>query len=261
MNNAFHQFPEGPQQNCSPASEASRALDFPNVAAGIFPESLQEKAPVRPKAPPKPKFVDVTELDAKPTPQVPPQLTYTQQAIDEQIRGTVVLEVSIDETGHVTDTSVVQGPSPDYGMDQVCLDAAKSMVYSVPTWKGLPAKTRLLLPIVLDPPPKPKPAPAQNMTSLGVIVEAKASLGKFQLLIDQRVVWESALIGPLGETKRATKELRFPAGTHQIEFLAWMPNGTKPFGTSGTYTGETGKHHVVKYYVTIFGNIKGGMVQ
>ena len=261
MDDAFHQRPDGPQRACSPASEASRASDFPIAAGDIFPESLAEKASVRPKAPPRPKFVDVTELDSKPTPQAAPKFTYTDQAIDAQVKGTVVLEVSIDETGRVTDCTMVQGPTPDYGMDQACLDAAKNLVFSVPTRKGMPAKTRVLLPMVLDPPPKPKPAPVQNLTSLGVIIEAKANLGRFQLLVDQKVAWESSLMGSLGETKRQTKELQLPAGPHQVELLAWMPNATKPFGTSGTYSGAAGEHHVVKYYVTIFGNIKGEMVQ
>lgn len=256
--------PNIPATEPSVGSAQAQAGFQPSVTfqpSASSPEPSAVKVPVRPKAPPRPKFVDVTELDAKPTPQTAPQLKYTEQAVDAQVKGTVVLEVSIDETGRVTDCTLVQGPTPDYGMDQVCLDAAKSLVYSIPVQRGLPAKTRLLLPMVLDPPAKPKPAPVKDLTSLGVIVEAKANLGRFQLLVDQKVVWESSLLGSLGEAKRATKELQFPAGTHQVELLAWMPNATKPFGTSGTYTGATGEHHVVKYYVTIFGNIKGGMVQ
>lgn len=208
-----------------------------------------------------PKFVDVTELDSTPIPSGKPKILFTDEATNAQLRGTVVLELSIDSTGRVTDSKVVQGPTPDYGMDKVCQDAATKLVYSVPRRKGVAETTRILLPIVLTPPPLPKPPVERRLTSLGVIVEAKANIGRFQFLVDGKDMWDSSLVGPLGETKRQTKELKFPPGKHRIQLLAWMPRATKPFESSGTYTGIQGQHHVLKYYITIFGHIKVEQLQ
>jgi TonB family protein len=70
---------------------------------------------------------------------------YTQDAIVAQIRGNVVLEITIDTAGHVTNTKVI---SPlGYGLDEESVNAASQWTFTPPVIHGKPVlvKTTVLL--------------------------------------------------------------------------------------------------------------------
>jgi TonB family protein len=216
------------------------------------------------RGPKKGDFVAWDKLDEKPKRLSDLSVVYPPEAAQNQVRGTADLEINIDETGRVTSVNILSGPVPDYGLNDACVKAAKAVSYMPAVKAGVPVKTRQEYLIALTPPPPPvAPKPVTPAaSSLGVIIEAKANLGRFQLLVDQQVVWDSSLMGHLGEIKRATKEFQVPPGTHKLDFQAWMPNATQPVSSaSWGYTAAQGERHILKFYVTIFGNTKWQIVQ
>jgi TonB family protein len=182
------------------------------------------------RGPKKGDFVAWDKLDEKPKRLSDLSVVYPPEAAQNQVRGTADLEINIDETGRVTSVNIISGPVPDYGLNDACVKAAKAVSYMPAVKASVPVKTRQEYLIALTPPPPPvAPTPVTPVaSSLGVIIEAKANLGRFQLLVDQQVVWDSSLMGQLGEIKRATKEFQVLPGIHKLDFHAWMPNATQP---------------------------------
>ncbi|MEW6756956.1 MAG: energy transducer TonB, partial [Acidobacteriota bacterium] len=93
-------------------------------------------------------FVDLWAVDVKPreTKKVP--VAYTPMARQNKAQGTVYVEVSISEAGDVTTAKVVRGLSPDYGLNDACVQAALQSKYSPAIKDGVPVKTTLTYPVV-----------------------------------------------------------------------------------------------------------------
>jgi TonB family protein len=77
------------------------------------------------------------------------RLTVTDLARRNRLRGTIYVEVSIDETGSVTDAKIVKGISPDYGMNNAVRRAALKLRYTPALKDGVPVKTTLTFPVVV----------------------------------------------------------------------------------------------------------------
>ncbi len=70
--------------------------------------------------------------DQRPVPKVAPLPEYPAELRQKQIEGTVLVEVTIDEKGKVTEATVIK--SSDEGFNQTTVDTVKSM------WRWTPAK-------------------------------------------------------------------------------------------------------------------------
>ncbi len=62
--------------------------------------------------------------------------TYPTEALRDRVEGSVVLEISIDASGHVTDARVTK--SAGHGLDEAAVDAAKKFVFDPATQGGVP---------------------------------------------------------------------------------------------------------------------------
>ena len=205
------------------------------------------------------EIVDITALDEKPVQLNQLQLDYTPDAIAQRLSGTVVLDLLIDPTGHVSKVTFVQGPNPDYGMDTICEGSAMALRFTPPTLHGNPVSTRLLLPVVLNPPPPPKTKP--KTAGIGVVLQAKTDVERFEVQVDGQAIWDTSLIRTGGGVDKTSKELRVPVGNHQLVFLAWTKGASEPTKAEWSYTYSAGEHHVFLAYVNFFGNLKLTSIQ
>jgi protein TonB len=75
-------------------------------------------------------------------------VNYPQQAIDDDVSGTVHVSFIVDEKGHVTKARVMGAANISDGLDQEALRVVKNMPAWMPgTVKGKKVKTRMELPI------------------------------------------------------------------------------------------------------------------
>jgi len=74
-------------------------------------------------------------LDSEPEPVTLAQAKYPAFALDAGIEGTVVLDVLVDETGHLSNIKVAH---PVTGLDQAAVDAAKRSVFKPAMKDGRP---------------------------------------------------------------------------------------------------------------------------
>jgi protein TonB len=75
-------------------------------------------------------------------------VNYPQQAIDDDVSGTVHVSFIVDEKGHVTKAKVLDAANVGDGLDQEALRVVKNMPAWMPgTVKGKKVKTRMELPI------------------------------------------------------------------------------------------------------------------
>jgi periplasmic protein TonB len=75
-------------------------------------------------------------------------VNYPQQAIDDEVSGTVHVSFIVDEKGHVTKAKVLDAANISDGLDQEALRVVKNMPPWMPgTVKGKKVKTRMELPI------------------------------------------------------------------------------------------------------------------
>jgi TonB family protein len=75
-------------------------------------------------------------------------VNYPQQAIDDDVSGTVHVSFVVDENGHVTKAKVMDAANLSDGLDQEALRVVKDMPAWMPgTVKGKKVKTRMELPI------------------------------------------------------------------------------------------------------------------
>jgi protein TonB len=77
-----------------------------------------------------------SEPAVKPKTKRPGQITYTKQAQEAEIEGSVRVQVTVDETGQVIAESVVTGLG--YGLDERALAAAKATLFEPATLCGKP---------------------------------------------------------------------------------------------------------------------------
>lgn len=94
-------------------------------------------------------FVELWAVDIKPKQQGEMKIQVTPAGRQNHVAGTIYLEVAVDESGRVTDARVVRGLNPDYGMNDVCREAALKLKYSPAIKEGLPVKTKVTFPIVI----------------------------------------------------------------------------------------------------------------
>ncbi|MBV8760957.1 MAG: TonB family protein [Deltaproteobacteria bacterium] len=96
------------------------------------PGAAPVKTPVHVDEPPPSKTESgaCTEPPGKPVPSTKSEIEYTEEARAAGIEGRLLLEVTVDESGNVTDVKVITGVDP-------ALDAAA--IATVKTWKFKPA--------------------------------------------------------------------------------------------------------------------------
>ncbi|MGC8724221.1 MAG: hypothetical protein ACP5VF_10185 [Acidobacteriota bacterium] len=265
----------------SPANELSNqsTTEEPAPAANPSPAPIHQRQPPRraqtsdegysrPRhetqvqpatASPTNEIADITALDQKPVQLDQLQFNYTPDAIAQHLTGTIVLDLIIDPTGRVSKVSFVQGPTPDYGMDTICEGSAMALRFSPPMLHGAPVSTRMLLPVVLNPPPPPKTKP--KTAGIGVVLQAKTDVQRFEVQVDGQPIWDTTLIRTGGGVDKTSKELRVPVGNHQLLFLAWTKGASEPTRAEWSYTYSAGEHHVFLAYVNFFGNLKLSSIQ
>lgn len=72
---------------------------------------------------------------SKPDPQIPGSAT------SKSLSGVVMVSITIDDKGQVINASLVRGLSPDYGVNQSCVEAARKMKFTPGIKDGVPVKT------------------------------------------------------------------------------------------------------------------------
>ncbi|MGA9751692.1 MAG: TonB family protein [Acidobacteriota bacterium] len=149
----------------APAPAGSKGSPSAGTTSPAAPESPAEPATAPPgtspvaaktgaEAPPAKQtkagdFVELWAVDARPKQIGELSIRATPLAIQNGLRGTIYVQVTIDETGRVTDAKIVRGLTPDFGMDEVCRQAALRVRYSPALKDGVPVKTNLTYPIVI----------------------------------------------------------------------------------------------------------------
>jgi protein TonB len=150
---------EPPKQVASVEPKDIGAYD-PNSTVQA-PDQHHDEKPPEPKAvePPKPKAVEppkpkndtpkkdpnegggeqpCTEAPSKPEPVAKTEIEYTDQARQDGVEGRLVLEVTVDENGAVTDVSVVN--SVDAALDAAAIAAVKQWRFKPAMACGKPVK-------------------------------------------------------------------------------------------------------------------------
>ena len=70
-------------------------------------------------------------------------------ARQNRLKGTIYIEVSIEETGKVSSAKIIKGIASDFGMNRACEEAAMRLKYSPPMKDGVPVKTKYTFPVVV----------------------------------------------------------------------------------------------------------------
>jgi TonB family protein len=132
----------------SPQPQPGGSPPPPQPSGGSAPPPAESE----PSEPPKVKpgdFVELWAVDLKPQRQGDLKVTVTPAARSNRLSGTIYVEVTIDETGKVVDSKVVRGLNPDYGMNDVCREAASRLKYTPAVKEGVPVKTKMTFPIMI----------------------------------------------------------------------------------------------------------------
>jgi TonB family protein len=140
--------PAGP----SPQPQPSGSSPPPPQSGGGTAPPPTTPAEAAPAESPKVKpgdFVELWAVDLKPQRQGDLKVTVTPAARSNRLSGTIYVEVTIDETGKVVDSKVVRGLNPDYGMNDVCREAASRLKYTPAVKEGVPVKTKMTFPIMI----------------------------------------------------------------------------------------------------------------
>jgi TonB family protein len=130
--------------------------------APAAPPTTPSTSPAAPASPPPPEpaaaettkvkvgdFVPLWAVDLKPKAQGEIKISVTQGARQNHASGMIYVEVSIDETGKVSEAKIVKGLNPDYGMNDECQAAAAKVKYSPAVKDGVPVKTKMTFPIIV----------------------------------------------------------------------------------------------------------------
>jgi len=124
----------------SPAAPASSGSGSPPPPEPPATETAKTKAG---------DFVPLWAVDVKPKAQSEIKISVTQGARQNHASGTIYVEISIDETGKVSEAKIVKGLNPDYGMNDECQAAAAKVKYSPAVKDGVPVKTKMTFPILI----------------------------------------------------------------------------------------------------------------
>jgi periplasmic protein TonB len=105
------------------------------VGAGLHPQPVQKLVP-KSLAPARPVLSECEEAPVKPRALSMPQPAYTEAARAADVQGKVRVQISVDETGRVTDVKLLQGLG--YGLDELALAAARQARFEPGTRCGKP---------------------------------------------------------------------------------------------------------------------------
>lgn len=192
-------------------------------------------------------FVEASALDQPPVLLEQPALVYTQEAVKNQTKGTVVFQASVDQDGKVTAAKVVSGPQPDFGMDDACVQALLGAKFSVPTKGGIPVSTNLKYVIILNPPPKPV-----EQGSVSLIIESKAHVQRFAVEIDGQAVFDGPMVGSMANDIKVTRQVNVLPGTHHFAASATFASG-RTIQAQWDQPFEPGQQCVFNVWVPTFG--------
>lgn len=126
---------------------ASLAGSLLVTSAGVAGAQEPAGGAVPPSAPPG----ETAEAPVAPTIKAHPAPEYPAQALAARVAGTVVLEVSIDETGRVADAKVLQPAG--HGFDEAALAAVKTWTFEPARQSGAPIRSSVQLSVPFAPPP------------------------------------------------------------------------------------------------------------
>jgi TonB family protein len=120
----------------------------PEPANELLPPPIQPPPAAEPAKVKAGDMVPLWQVDVKPKEIKKVQVQYTPMARANKVAGTVYVEVTIDETGRVTDARVVRGLNPDYGLNDACVKAAQQTTYTPAIKDGVPVKTLMTYPVI-----------------------------------------------------------------------------------------------------------------
>lgn len=125
----------------------SNSVDGLAVNMGHGPGAIKgtpkPPAPAKPKVLVSKKFAEPNEPLPKPRPLSPVLPTYTEAARRAGIQGRVILELTVDERGEVTNARVVEGLG--YGLDEAALATAKNYRFAPAMQAGRPVASKFVL--------------------------------------------------------------------------------------------------------------------
>ncbi len=149
------------------------------------------KVPVEP-APAQPGQIDASKLSKVPKQTKFVQADYPREAADKNIEAEVVLLLSIDEHGKVTEVGVAEPANPPgLGFDEAALVAAQGFEFEPAEADGKPIAVQITYryKFKLTPKAPPPPAPAAATTTAGPAppaAPARAPVVNFQGLLRER---------------------------------------------------------------------------
>ena len=134
----------GPASPTAPSAAISTTPDVPASPAGGTPPPPEPAHTVKAG-----DFVPLWSVDVKPKAQSEIRINVTPGARQNHASGTIYVEITIDETGKVSEAKIVKGLNPDYGMNDECQSAAAKVKYTPAVKDGVPVKTKMTFPIVI----------------------------------------------------------------------------------------------------------------
>jgi protein TonB len=117
----------GPGGMAIPQGPAAIAAAAPSASARVLPARVLA---------PKPAGDECSDPPVKPRPKSISQPAYTSSAREANVEGKVRVEVSVDESGHVTAARLLAGLG--YGLDEAALEAARRASFEPATRCGKP---------------------------------------------------------------------------------------------------------------------------
>lgn len=122
-----------------PQGDSLSAPQGPRVTRTAEPKAL---APKKDRAG-SPSDTECLEALVKPKPIAIPQPAYADRAREAGIQGKVRVELTVDETGAVVQTRVLEGLG--YGLDEAALEAARSARFEPALRCGKPTRTTFVI--------------------------------------------------------------------------------------------------------------------
>ena len=134
-----------------PVPSLAEPIETPVLAAQVpLAEDRSPEPEVSTASLPDPVHYAARELDVYPQPLNRIEPAYPQTALTAEIVGSVTLLILIDESGRVTDVSVVDA-SPQDVFDESALQALAATAYSPAQKGGRAVRSRILVKIEYDP--------------------------------------------------------------------------------------------------------------
>ena len=200
-----------------------------------------EPQPQRPE-PEKPKVEKhVPVLTRAPTLVTRVNPVYPPSAVEDRVSGDVVLVLTLDATGHVSEVTVRSAPDPRLAAAAVA--AGKQLVFTPAEVDGKPAPIQLTYKFTFEPPPPPpKAEPKEAAAPLPVTLEGRILVRGRRSPIEGAIVKAGGLGVQTGPDGRFA--LRLKPGTYEV--TAKAPGY---FDYKATETIAVGKEVKVTYYL------------